>query len=295
MIKLAQLLYDFPSLASSTHMPQFITISYSHYVEFARWSLELTGAPFQEHGFAPGQHALAALSVRVASSGQRHFATSSSFNGPKASPTSMPLLVLPDGSVLKDSWEISASCSALAPMEEATRELLDKELGTAARALVYTFLLQPQHSAAFTAMCTEGRHWAWRLGWHLGLGFLLRSSLRAKFPAARAAEYAQQVEQLMSGKLAELLEARQGRYLGGASPGQADLALASFVALLTLPEQYGGRSGSMPAFFGGLLAKDEQLRASVEKFRATKVGAYCMQLYKEHRLGSSSRGAAFQD
>jgi hypothetical protein len=293
LVWLAQTLYDYPGLARRTQRAQLVTIAYSHYNEYARWCLELTRTPFEEHAFAPGQHALPALSVRVAASGARHLAASSAMAASgKASPTALPLLVCPDGAVRKDSWEVGAGCAALAPIEPALREVLDRELGVAARKLAYCVLLKPQHAARFTAMCTEGRHWAWRAAWHLGAGAALRGMLTKAFRPDDAPALAACVAQLdallgAEGPLAAALAAARGRgqpFLGGAAPGQADLALASLAALAVLPELYGGRSGTMAPHFAYLLANDEQLRPLVLRWRQTEVGAHVLGLYQKFRV-----------
>jgi glutathione S-transferase len=287
---LAQTFYDFPADARREG-PQLVTISYSHYNELSRWSLERGGVTFTEHGYAPGQHILPALSIRVPSSGARHLSTSSSMTGSKPSPTSLPALVLPDGTVLKDSWEIAAS-TALAPIPPALQEVLDRELGVAARKLAYCILLKPQHAGRFAQMCTEGRHWGWRLLWHCGLGAGLRGELEKAFRPKDAAGLEACIAQLdalmaptgvLAGALASARAAGQP-FLGGAALGQADIALCAIAALLVLPEEYGGASRPMAPHFAYLMAKDEQMRPLVERWRRTEVGAFVLDVYKQHRI-----------
>ena len=290
---LAQTCYDFPSLARTRNTPQLVTISYSHYNELARWCLEESGASFEEIGYAPGQHALPALSIRVAKSGGRHLSTSSSMTGAKASPTSLPALVLPSGRVLKDSWEIAAS-TPLAPIDPSLQEVLDRELGVGARKLAYCILLKPQHAQRFSRMCTEGRHWVWRALWFCGVGAALRGALEKAFRPKDAESLAACVAQLdalmaPTGKIAgALAEARKAghAFLGGDSLGQADIALCSIAALLVLPEEYGGAKGTMGPHFAYLFAKDDQMRPLVEGWRETEVGKYVLDVYKRHRIAA---------
>lgn len=286
---LARTCYDFPREAATSHRAQLVTISYSHYNELARWALDLDGRTYVEHGYAPGQHVLPALSVRVGKT-EKHIASSSSMSG-KPSPTALPVLVLPDGKVLKDSWEVAAS-TRLAPIDPALRVVLDAELGVAARRLAYMHLLKPEHAARFATMCTEGRHWGWRLLWHCGVGRALRGVLSKAFPPGDAAALAACVAQLEAlfapaGPLATALAAAQRAghaYLGGAAPGQADVALAAFGALVTLPDEYGGARGTMGPHFAYLLAHDAGLKAIVTRFRDTDVGRHVLLMYARHRL-----------
>jgi glutathione S-transferase len=279
--------YDYPAEAQRTGTLQLITISFSHYAELARWALELAGVPYTEHGFAPGQHALPALSVRLPRTGARHFAESSSMTG-RPSPTTLPALVRPGGEVLVDSWAIAAS-TPLAPMEPAFREVLDREVGVAARAFTYSVLLQDRFEPRFRAMCTEGRHWGWRLLWACGLGAALRGALRARFrpeDQAGVAACVAKLDALLSpgGPLAAALARRAGQpFLGGAALGQADVALCAIAAPLVMPEEYGGRARPLAHHFSHLLAHDEQLRAHVERWRGTEVGAYVLGVYARYR------------
>lgn len=286
IVWLAQCFYNFAGLARLSKTPQFVTIAYSHYNEFARWCLEFTGSSFVEHGYAPGQHILPALSVRVARDGTKHMPTSSSMTPGKSSPTSTPILVYPDGSVCRDSWEI-AERTGLAACDAPLKEVLDRELGPLARQNIYSYLLKPQHAARFDAIVTEGRHCGWRLLWCCGIrGFLrgrLSKSMKTEDAAAKA-ECSAALEALVRGKLAAALAARKGPYLGGDKPSTADFALASFMALLVLPENYGGRTGTMGPHLLAVQREDAEVRASVEKWRATEVGAYAMQLYAKLRL-----------
>ena len=47
---------DLKALAASTQRAQLLTIPYSHYCELARWSLEVAGIDYDEHGYSPGAH-----------------------------------------------------------------------------------------------------------------------------------------------------------------------------------------------------------------------------------------------
>ena len=291
---LAHTCYNFSADAQRTQRAQLVTISYSHYNELARWALEADNAlPFQEHGYAPLQHALPALSIRVPSSGARHMAASSSLAGDRPSPTSLPALVLPSGAVLRDSWEVAAA-TRLAPIAPALREVLDRELGVAARKLAYCVLLKPQHAERFAQMCTEGRHWGWRLLWRCGVGAGLRGVLSKAFRPEDAAGVAACIAQLdallaPTGKIAgALAEARRAghSFLGGDAIGQADIALCSIAALLVLPEEYGGSKRPMAPHFAYLLSRDEQMRSLVERWRQTEVGAYVLHVYRHHRVAT---------
>ena len=287
MLFLAQNCYDYFTLAKERRRPQLVTISYSHYNEYARWCLELSKIPFDEHGFAPGQHILTSISVRVAKNGSRNFSNSSSMSGGKASPTSLPVLVLENGTVLKDSWEIAEHCSGLSPIPNDLRELLDMKVGTSSRKYIYSVLLKPLHSSTFTNMCIENRHWGWRILWHCGFGYffkvMLTNGLKLNDKAVIKA-CIDDIHDLLNTKLAAYITQKKTKYICGDTIGQADIAIASLCAVLVAPDEYGGRTGTMGPYINKMLAIDPEFKEFVTKARETVVGKYTLQLYKDYRI-----------
>ena len=122
---------DLRQIAKTTNTPQFLTLEISHYVEFARWSLQLGHIPFVEHGYAAVQHVLPAVATRLGKTKDENVfhdstivepvksslpsQTDSQLENPiestksksKGKASNLPLLVLPDGRIMKDSWEIA--------------------------------------------------------------------------------------------------------------------------------------------------------------------------------------------
>ena len=182
MIALARLTQpDFRSRAMITQTAELLTIPYSHYCEMASWSLLLGKKSFVERGYMPGEHVLPLLSLRVA--GQRKFISNSSFvtkAGGKACTeqnekaqtskrsTAVPALCLPDGQVLKDSWEIS-EYSGLIAVSSEYKNLYDMELGPAARQFAYSFMLKPKMRSQWDELLTTGGSWLWKVVyWFVG-------------------------------------------------------------------------------------------------------------------------------
>ena len=62
---------DLIKLAKAENQPQLLTIPYSHYCELAAWPLDRAAKPYREHGYAPGEHVLPSLALRVAGDAQR--------------------------------------------------------------------------------------------------------------------------------------------------------------------------------------------------------------------------------
>lgn len=286
---LSQTFWDFPARAVRNNQAQLVTISYSHFVEGARWCLDLDGTiGYEEHGYAPGQHILPVVSIRVPRSGGLAFASSSNVNGDKAkpSPTSVPVMVMASGEVLRDSWEIAAACTKLEPINEDLKVLFDEELGPAVRALAYCYLLKPNMIPHFECMCTEGRHWFFRLVWALGFGRHLIKKMIKLFKTDDLATLPSLVEQTnqIFHKLSAILAAKTTPYLAGHSPGVSDIFLASLVAVVVNPPEYGGpRDNSLVRYVEKQARLDPQYAAHIERWRGTHAGRFTLELYKSHR------------
>ena len=292
LVAISHYIWNFSKQAHQSKTPQLVTLAYSHYVESARWSLEYGGIKFQETGYAPGQHILPTLSIRIDRTGKKHFSNSSSVadipGKTKNSPTSSPVMVHPDGSIDRDSWEISARAN-LKPIDSDLKDLLDKEFGPLCRQWVYFYLLKPEHSNIFSAMCTDGRHWFWKMLWNLGFGNILTEKMVALFDSHNEMTKKQCVVKLevIIEKLSTILRTRPGKFLGGDELGQADIALASLCGAIIFPDLYAG--GLMTPFVHQMKNKDKEFSQEVERWRKTEVGSYCMDLYSQWRLAKITR------
>ena len=122
----------------------------------ARFSLSFAGLSFEEHGYAPVQHVLPTLATRIGKSKDQNVINKSSavvelkpkLDGKKKRKdgshglTSLPLLVLPDGNILADSWEISKWACTQGGLETSPEKLckvLDEEVGTGTSTITKTF------------------------------------------------------------------------------------------------------------------------------------------------------------
>ena len=193
---------DFRRKAETSGHPQLVTIPNSHYVDLARWSLQIVGRPFEEYGYAPLQHMLPVLSIRVA--GKEKFISKTQYikkvqtssrredkqqttplnadnkNAEAGGSTSVPVCVMPDGRVLLDSWDIAAESGLPGPSSDA-KKLLDEELGVLTRQLAYYYLLKPANSSVWCGLCTNQKHWLWRLIWTMGIRGVLTNVLKNTF------------------------------------------------------------------------------------------------------------------
>ena len=86
-------------------------------------------------------------------------------------PTSLPLLILTDGSMLLDAWDIATHCG-LETIPEEFRVLLEDKLAPLTRHLLYHYLLKHEH--VMTGLMTEHNHIGFNTLWSLGNALLVR-------------------------------------------------------------------------------------------------------------------------
>ncbi|WP_437954571.1 glutathione S-transferase family protein [Sorangium sp. So ce119] len=266
---------------------RLVTIPFSHYCEKARWALDRAGVPYREDAYLPLAHALPALRA----GGHR----------------SVPVLVSRAGAIT-DSTDIARYADAFVPSEhalfpgapdalraevEALEERFDRDLGPAARRVVYFHLL-PDEDAAFVVM---GRSIHARaaagatLPWWFG-----RGAFRAYFPVARAViRRALRIDaagaERSLGKLRAVFDTvnerlRDGRpFLVGDRFTAADLTFAALAAPVLTPEHHPTPfppPGELPA----------GLRALAEALRDEPAGAFVLRLYRDHRQQQAGLRAA---
>jgi hypothetical protein len=224
-------------------------------VEFARWSLQLKGVPFEEHRFVPVQHIFAALAIRLPRSdhGQSKankankakegavVADDREKRTKRPSPTLTPVCVTPDGKLLNDSWEI-ASYAGFEPIADASfKTLLDDKLGPLVRQLVYSYVLKPENYSMWAGLCTDGRSLLWRVVFNVGLGYVITSMMRKIFQSADTAktEECRQRLKAVVNDLDAIISARKqathDKFIAagrkdGDGPGMEDIALAALMA-----------------------------------------------------------------
>ncbi|MDG2473142.1 MAG: hypothetical protein P8M71_08540 [Pseudomonadales bacterium] len=92
--------------------PHLITLSFSHYCELARWPMDISGVDYTEIAYAIGCHGGPISQLRQ---NESQLSTSSypgeeTAQGTERRKTAVPLVCMPDGSTLNDSWQILNHC-----------------------------------------------------------------------------------------------------------------------------------------------------------------------------------------
>lgn len=292
---------NYKKRAARSGIPQMLTIPYSPYNELARWSWEASGKQFEEHRFAPGGHMLPVTSLRVPndlysdSSYVQHVKTIQSVEKVdeevmtkrvrSSRSSAVPLMVMPDGSFLKDSWAIVAA-SGLPQITDADfKRTVDEELGTLARQHAYMYLLRDckENRRVWDELCSASYGLLWWILWWTVLRKIVTERMIKVFQPHNEAANAECKAKLrvVFAKLSKQIESRNTKYLYGDTLGAADLAVASMAAVVVYPDSYCG--GVYQKSFSRLQQVDAELPASIAEFRATPLGQYTLHIYRTHR------------
>ena len=286
---------NFRNKAETSKVNQFITIPYSHFVDFARWSLQIMGINFEEHGYAPVQHILPILATRIGNKGEKFISTSSAVapvderegdTKKVKGLTSVPLLVLANGTMLLDSWEI-ATYAGLDPPSNEFKETLDTIVGPLARQLAYSFIFKKSNENIFQGLCLEENHWFYKLLWFLGLKSFTLARMREIFlPDNIVAVNECRDKLIITVQSIEIdfLKNRKGKYIMGDHITQSDLALAALFATMLVPPEFC--LGKFKKWFDLLLVQDKEFYDEVQFWRSTIAGKYVMDLYNTKRASS---------
>lgn len=251
-----------------------VTIAFSHYCEKARWALDLAAIPYREDGHLPLIHL--------------------AFTRPRGG-RSTPLMVLTDGTVLKDSttildwiddaliaggasgaygpspiWPTEPEAAATARTVEAQ---LDDRFGPHARRLGYWHLLgaPPQLLFDFAKVAPRAEQMLLRVFRPLVVAFIKRSLKIDAAGAQRSERIVRETFAAMSDRLAT-----GTGYLVGDRFSAVDLTFASLAAPLIFPDHH-------PIPWPPLSQIPPAMRTLVEALRATPAGHHVQRMYAEHR------------
>lgn len=244
---------------------RLVTIGFSHFCEKARWGLDHAGLAYDEEAHVP----LLAWGAALSASGQRQ----------------VPVLVPDDGGTVVGSSAILRWADARGPAgtpklwpaeltEDLTRYVdeLDRALGPAARRVAYYELLG-DHALMRHVLVRSARGWERMVtaAGHRVMAKAIRRGLR--IDDAGYARSMKALERVFDEAGARL---DRTRHLAGDTFTAADVTFASLAGPVLFT----------PAIEERLCPFDRLpvgARALVDRFRATRAGAYAMNLYAEMR------------
>ena len=251
--------------------PRLHTISYSHYVEKVRWSLDRAGIEYEE---VPNIGVLGVLLLG----------------------RTVPVLELPaarsrvgnSAEILRLLWGLhghdpSGAAAFLRPTPEALalERHLDRALGEQVRRWAYERLFEDPVLTLQLWGVREPTVPAWQRALLPVLRPALRAAVRRMLRVTPASAYKAlaRTREVFDEMDARLEDGR--RYLLGDSLSFADITFASLGALAVLPENYGG--GHLATRFPAVASLPQPWREEVEEFRRRPSGKFILRLYREER------------
>lgn len=258
--------------------PRLHTISYSHYVEKARWCLDRLGLDYEE---VPNIGILGVLLLgRTVPTLELPAVRTSVGN-------SAEILRLLWGSYGQDE---TGRAAFLRPTPEAValEQHLDRELGEQVRRWAYFRLFEEPRLTLRLWGLEETRVPRWQRALLPLLRPLLRAAVRRMLrvtpeSAVRALERTRAVFDEIDARLAD-----GRRYLLGEEFSFVDITFASLGALAVLPEQYGG--GALATGFPSVESLPRPWRDEVAEFRSRPAGQFLLRLYREERAAAAPPG-----
>jgi len=139
-------------LARQKNIARLQTIPFSHFCELARWSLEHNCVEFEESPSLPG---LSGARVRMVR-GTQHISSDGSFPGQHtgrnenhARQSAVPCLILPNGEVIRNSWDIFEYAfeeNNVHTVDVKFLKMLDQDFAPATRIIAYHHILNSNQS-----------------------------------------------------------------------------------------------------------------------------------------------------
>ncbi|AZI37802.1 hypothetical protein EGO55_19065 [Caenibius tardaugens NBRC 16725] len=205
---------DAPRTAHEGRRPLLLTLAPSHYCERARWALDAQAIVYVEERLAPGTHLL-----RVKRLG--------------ASATSLPLLLLGDGSLCQGSDRI-LDWTGLPGGDPEIERRLEQKTAPLIRQCLYAGLLPDPRSGIRDVLLRGTRKRDATIGW---LTWPLLRRIMAAGMNARPHLLPDLIAQVDSEfDWFDRVLAERGDYLVGRKFGRADLTAASLLAPVAVPQ-----------------------------------------------------------
>jgi glutathione S-transferase len=248
-----------------------ITIPSSHYCEKARWALERGGISFREEPHAP-------LLSRIAT--RR-----------RGKPSSVPVLVRSDGTLLTESTDILRWVDDALPAEQRLfpagavaaevmrwEDLFDDQLGPHTRRLGYYWIL-PNRRLALELLRAGGLSRFETASASLFFPVVKRMISRGlKITPDSVTRSQEHVDRIFGEVSAALGDGR--RYLTGDRFTAADLTFAALASPVVLPAGYRGPLPTIDQL-------DDPAQTVVARLRATPAGRFAARVYAEQRAASA--------
>jgi len=259
-------------------IPHLVTIPYSHYCEIARWALEHANTDFKEIKYAPGTHSyyIGRLRADHAHRSETSFVGQESGTHGGRRKYAVPLLCMPDGELLRDSWEILAH--ALGPADPHWAQRLDNELGICVRQIIYHAILTPTGMPILRNMLADSALIE-RALW-VFMGGKLQTIMRRMMAITPENVEAAKVKVLsLLEDVSQTLHERGGSIASETGFGSTELAFSALAAVCVIPDNYSNGVISLPA----LKVFPQDFQDFVATCRSTQAGQFALDAYAQQR------------
>lgn len=262
----------------SIQKPHLVTIGYSHYCELSRWALEHAGIDFEEIQYIPGYHGKFVGQLRRNKSDR----SQSSYVGQESGvhggrrKYAVPLVCLPGGRVLKDSWEVLEY--ALGETDEEWKTLFDEELGVSVRQLGYHYLLAPESKHLLKRMISSSSVYE-RILWLFINGKVIAGIQQLLAITPENVERSKETVRRIFESVGAAVTERGGTLSSDGSFGAMDIAFCSLAAYCVMPDNFGNGAVKMP----GIDDFTPSFQTFIRECRETAAGQYIMNTYDQSR------------
>ena len=262
----------------SIQKPHLVTIAYSHYCELSRWALEHAGIDFEEIQYIPGYHGKFVGQLRRNKSDR----SQSSYVGQESGvhggrrKYAVPLVCLPGGRVLKDSWEVLEY--ALGETDQEWKTLFDKELGVSVRQLAYHYLLAPESKHLLNRMVSSSSVYE-RILWLFINGKVIAGIQQLLAITPENVERSKETVRRIFESVGAAVTERGGTLSSDGNFGAMDIAFCSLAAYCVMPDNFGNGAVKMP----GIDDFTASFQTFIKECRATVAGQYIMDTYDQRR------------
>lgn len=258
--------------------PHLITLSFSHYCELARWPMDISGIDYTEISYAIGCHGgpISQLRQNESQLSSSSYPGEETAQGTERRKTAVPLVCMPDGSTLNDSWKILNHYYPA--LSDDWCEKFDRVLGPAVRRVLYHELLSGHNpdlvdrlfdGATEDEMAIMGNN-------KVQLGHVIKSLM------AITDESSQRDRATIEAFFAEcdaLFDTHSDQDALALMPTAWWIAISSLSGLALATPEYGGKAWTAP-----LLEEHSARHQSwVGKLRDTRTGQLIVGYYRDHR------------
>jgi hypothetical protein len=237
--------------------------------------LEHAGIGFVEAKYIPGYHGKVVGQLRrnKADRSESSYAGQESGVHGGRRKYAVPLLCLPGGRIIRDSWEIAEY--ALGAVDNSLKTTLDQELGIAVRQVGYHYLLAPESRTLLHRMIASSSLYERALWLFIGGKVIDGMRQLLAITPENAARSKETILRIFD-RVGDLLVERGGALDTKSGFGAIDIAFCSLAGYCVMPDGFANGAVEMPT------ATDfpTEFQSFIQQCRATRAGEYILKSYE---------------